>query len=80
MKIQLGDLLQGTEGQFYRVIECQDEMLSLLQVDGCTLFSCRFQYAELVFSPVEGNADQSYSLARPTATIAAPKAIATCVQ
>ena len=50
MNIRAGEILQSEEGVFYRVIEANEFSISLMRVDGQTIFSCRSDYVERNFS------------------------------
>ncbi|MGA7937825.1 MAG: hypothetical protein WCA35_30025 [Kovacikia sp.] len=50
MKIQLGDILMARNGKYYRVVEYREGIVSLIRVNGYTLFSCNMEYAESMFS------------------------------
>ncbi len=52
MKIQVGEFLISNAGEYYRVIECQQDMVSLMRVNGYTLFSCSLPFVETTFRPV----------------------------
>lgn len=49
MKIQLGDILIGGNGARYRVVEHREGVVSLIRLNGYTLFSCKTQVAEFMF-------------------------------
>ncbi|UBF26626.1 hypothetical protein K9N68_01020 [Kovacikia minuta CCNUW1] len=49
MKIQLGDILVAKNGEYYRVVECKEGMVSLKRVNGYTLFSCNQAFVESMF-------------------------------
>ena len=53
MKIQLGELLISKNGRYYRVVECRENSISLMPVNGYTLFSCNSTFVESSFRPVE---------------------------
>lgn len=50
MKIRAGEILQSNEGAFYRVLEASPFSVSLMRVDGQTIFACRTEYVEMNFS------------------------------
>jgi len=49
MKIRLGDILTAKDGKSYRVVECEANMVSLMSVNGYTLFSCHTTFIESQF-------------------------------
>jgi hypothetical protein len=53
MKIQLGDILTAENGAFYRVVECEENMISLKRVNGYTSFSCNPAFVEAQFHFVQ---------------------------
>ncbi|MBC7971235.1 MAG: hypothetical protein H7Z11_14140 [Verrucomicrobia bacterium] len=53
MKIQLGDILTAENGAFYRVIGCEETMISLKRVNGYTSFSCNPAFVEAQFHFVQ---------------------------
>lgn len=52
MKIQVGEFLISNTGDYYRVVECQSDVVSLMRVNGYTLFSCSQSFVETTFRPV----------------------------
>ncbi|NJM98513.1 MAG: hypothetical protein HC800_16320 [Phormidesmis sp. RL_2_1] len=48
--IRAGEILQSHEGQYYRVLEASAIMVSLMRVNGQTIFACRPEYIALNFS------------------------------
>lgn len=52
MKIQVGEFLISNAGDYYRVVECQADIVSLMRVNGHTLFSCSQTFVETAFRPV----------------------------
>ena len=50
MNIRAGEILQSNEGAFYRVLEASQFSVSLMRVDGQTIFACRTEYVEMNFS------------------------------
>ncbi|HEY9749990.1 MAG TPA: hypothetical protein V6C63_14995 [Allocoleopsis sp.] len=52
MKLQAGELLVARNGKQYRVVECYEDSVSLMPVDGYTLFACRRLFVEISFRPV----------------------------
>ena len=54
MNIRAGEILQSDKGAFYRVLEASHISISLMRVDGQTIFSCRPEYVELNFSIPSG--------------------------
>lgn len=48
--IRAGEILQSNEGAFYRVLEATPFSVSLMRVDGQTIFACRTEYVEMNFS------------------------------
>ncbi|MGI0489829.1 hypothetical protein ACN4EK_30815 [Pantanalinema rosaneae CENA516] len=53
MKIQPGDLLIANDGNFYRVLECSEEMISLTRVNGYTFFSCKTEFVKSTFRTLQ---------------------------
>ncbi|MCT7960333.1 hypothetical protein NG799_22150 [Laspinema sp. D1] len=53
MKIQTGDCLISRDGRYYRVIDCCGEFISLMPIQGYTVFTCRQSYLESSFGLVE---------------------------
>ncbi len=52
MNIQAGSLLiSRRDGQFYRVVECCKDGISLMRVNGYTLFTCNPLFVEDAFQP-----------------------------
>ena len=50
MNIRAGEILKSNEGAFYRVLEATEFSVSLMRVDGQTIFACRPEYVEMNFS------------------------------
>ena len=50
MNIRAGEILKSNEGAFYRVLEATQFSVSLMRVDGQTIFACRPEYVEMNFS------------------------------
>jgi hypothetical protein len=52
MNIQAGALLiSRRNGQYYRVVECCQDGISLMRVNGYTLFTCNPLFIEDAFQP-----------------------------
>lgn len=51
MNLKPGDILLSRSGEGYRVVECQDQTVSLIRMNGYTLFSCHLKYVEMMFIP-----------------------------
>ena len=52
MDIKAGEILKSHEGQYYRVLDVSQFSVSLMRVNGQTLFACRPEYVALnFFSP-----------------------------
>ena len=49
MKFEAGQLLLDCNGQLYRVVDCAEGMVSLMRVNGYTLFSCNPAFVESMF-------------------------------
>jgi hypothetical protein len=52
MKFQAGEILVAHNGHQYRVIESRDNAVSLMRLNGYTLFSCKLPFVESMFRPV----------------------------
>lgn len=52
IKIRPGEIFVGENGQHYRVIDCQENIVSLRRVDGYTLFSCSTRFMAAQFQPL----------------------------
>jgi hypothetical protein len=50
MNIRAGEILKSHEGQYYRVLEANPFSISLMRVNGQTIFACRPEYIALNFS------------------------------
>jgi hypothetical protein len=50
MNIRAGEILKSHEGQYYRVLEANPVSISLMRVNGQTIFACRPEYIALNFS------------------------------
>ncbi|MGB3298948.1 MAG: hypothetical protein WBA76_11810 [Phormidesmis sp.] len=48
--IRAGEILKSHAGQYYRVLETNEFSVSLMRVNGQTIFACRPEYIELNFS------------------------------
>jgi hypothetical protein len=48
--IRAGEILKSHEGQYYRVLEASPVSVSLMRVNGQTIFACRPEYVALNFS------------------------------
>jgi len=55
-RIQLGDILIAKNGDYYRVVECKDSMVSLMRINGYTLFSCSERFVESMFGSATSSA------------------------
>lgn len=53
MKIETGVCLISNNGKYYRVIECKDNIISMVKVNGYTVFSCNISFAEKFFQFAE---------------------------
>ncbi len=53
MKIQTGVCLISKNGKYYRVIECKDNIISMVKVNGYTIFSCNINLVENFFQFAE---------------------------
>jgi hypothetical protein len=49
MKIQPGDILIASNGERYRVLEQEGEAISLIRLNGYTLFACTAKFLETEF-------------------------------
>ena len=49
--IKAGEVLISETGRSYRVVECTPESVSLIRVNGYTLFCCHRRFIELSFRP-----------------------------
>ena len=56
-EIRAGEILQSNEGIYYRVLEATQFSISLMRVDGQTIFSCRPEYVEMNFSIPQEESD-----------------------
>ena len=54
MDIRAGEIIKSNDGAFYRVLEATQFSVSLMRVDGQTIFSCRPEYVEMNFSIPSG--------------------------
>lgn len=52
MKIKTGELLISDNGHYYRVVEAVEDSISLMRINGYTLFSCKPPFIEAGFRPV----------------------------
>ena len=50
MNIRAGEILKSNEGRYYRVLEASNVSISLMRVDGQTIFACKPEYVALNFS------------------------------
>ena len=50
MNIRAGEILKSHEGHYYRVLEASSLSVSLMRVNGQTIFACRPEYVALNFS------------------------------
>ncbi|HIK10886.1 MAG TPA: hypothetical protein IGS52_11550 [Oscillatoriaceae cyanobacterium M33_DOE_052] len=50
-KFETGEVLISSTGRSYRVVDSTPEVISLLRIDGYTLFSCHPHFIETSFSP-----------------------------
>jgi hypothetical protein len=48
--IRAGEILKSHEGHYYRILEASSISVSLMRVDGLTIFACRPEYVALNFS------------------------------
>lgn len=46
MSVQKGTILISKEGHYYRVLECDRTAVSLMRINGYTIFACRPEYIE----------------------------------
>ncbi len=53
MRIQKGEFLLSSNGKYYRVVECRENVISLMRVNGYTIFACHRALLESSFQPVE---------------------------
>lgn len=51
MKLQVGEWLISNAGEYYRVVEYQQDMVSLMRMNGYTLFSCSLPFVQTTFRP-----------------------------
>lgn len=49
MVIRAGEILKSHEGHYYRVLETNQAGVSLMRVNGQTIFACRPEYLALNF-------------------------------
>ncbi len=49
MNIRAGEILKSHEGKYYRVLEASSTIVSLMRVNGQTIFACRPEYVALNF-------------------------------
>ncbi|PSN17907.1 hypothetical protein C7271_15260 [filamentous cyanobacterium CCP5] len=49
MQIRVGEILIAESGQYYRVIEVDQDSISLMRVGGQTVFSCRPDHVQRAF-------------------------------
>lgn len=50
MTIRAGEILISQDGRYYRVLEADEHSVSLIRVDGQTIFACRPSYVSAAFS------------------------------
>ncbi|MGC1307456.1 MAG: hypothetical protein WA885_09520 [Phormidesmis sp.] len=48
--IRAGEILLSHAGEYYRVLEVSDISVSLMRVNGQTIFACRPEYIQLNYS------------------------------
>ncbi|MEB3337351.1 MAG: hypothetical protein VKJ46_07820 [Leptolyngbyaceae bacterium] len=51
MKVKTGEVLISATGHQYRVVEAVEDSISLVRVNGYTLFSCKPVFVESAFQP-----------------------------
>lgn len=49
MNVRAGEILKSHEGKYYRVLEVRAGAISLIRVNGQTIFACRPEYVALNF-------------------------------
>ncbi len=49
MNVRAGEILKSHEGKYYRVLEASADVISLIRVNGQTIFACRPEYVALNF-------------------------------
>lgn len=49
MQIRAGEILIAENGQYYRVLEVEQDSVSLMRVGGQTVFSCRPEHVQRTF-------------------------------
>ncbi|MEL6137927.1 MAG: hypothetical protein AAFR42_11020 [Cyanobacteria bacterium J06628_6] len=52
LQLQIGDIVASDAGQHYRVLEITEHSVSLIRVNGQTIFAYRPAIAATLFSPV----------------------------
>lgn len=50
MNIRAGEILRSHEGHYYPVLEADQVSVSLMRINGQTVFACRPEYIALNFS------------------------------
>lgn len=50
MDIRAGEILRSHEGHYYPVLEADQVSVSLMRINGQTVFACRPEYIALNFS------------------------------
>lgn len=50
MTVKAGEILQSSDGRYYRVIETNQFCVSLMPVGGQTIIACKPEYVDLNFS------------------------------
>lgn len=56
MAVRAGEILISHDGQYYRVLEADEYSVSLIRVDGQTIFACRPSYVSATFSLAKAEA------------------------
>lgn len=49
MKVSAGEILKSHQGHYYRVLEASQVSISLMRVNGQTIFACKPEYLALNF-------------------------------
>jgi hypothetical protein len=52
MNIRAGEIVKSPTGAYYRVVELQEESVSLMRINGFTLFSCHPSYLRSAFEAI----------------------------
>ncbi len=50
MNLRAGEIIRSHEGQYYRVLEANQVSISLMRVNGQTIFACRPEHIALNYS------------------------------